>query len=229
MDEILGYEKELLGFYVSGHPLDSYRGNFESSKLTKLAALEEVDTSAKPITVFIAGIVNTMEVRYSKKDNRPFATFTFEDFTGQTEIMAWSDDFEKHKETLKAGAVLGLRCRCSKDQRTEQNRLTLSDAKPLKPRKARSPEAGNLNGNDKQAEEPKPKEVKPVLLRLNARRHSNIDLARIKEVLEQHPGEVPVLLDIIRADGGVVRLQMGDQFRVEQTRRLIEQLHHWLA
>lgn len=77
---------------VSGHPLDSFRGHFDSTKITKLMALDEVDVSAKPQTVFIAGIVNTMEVRYSKKDNCPFATFTFEDFTGQIEMMAWSEE-----------------------------------------------------------------------------------------------------------------------------------------
>ena len=40
-EEVMGYEKELLGFYVSGHPLDKFRGVFENPKVTRLADLEE--------------------------------------------------------------------------------------------------------------------------------------------------------------------------------------------
>lgn len=229
-DETLAFEKELLGFYVSGHPLDSYRGHFESSKLTKIIALEEVDTSAKPQTVYIAGIVNTMEVKYSKKDNRPFATITFEDFTGQIEMMVWSDDYEKFKEVLKVGSVLGLRCRCMKDQRTEGNRLTLGDAKPLLPKKARVANAGEAGAASPRPEKPTPPPAppRPLLLRLDCRRHSQIDLDRIHEVLVQHPGELPVQFEFSYNGGSKIRLQAGDEFRVSQTKDLIQQLMIWL-
>lgn len=229
MDETLAFEKELLGFYVSGHPLDSYRGNFESSKLTKIIALEEVDTSAKPQTVFIAGIVNSLDVKYSKKDNRPFATFTFEDFTGQIEMMVWSDEYEKFKEFLKVGAVLGLRCRCMKDQRTEGNRLTLGDAKPLSPKKARVANAGEAGVEAPAKPAPPPAPPKPLLLRLDCRRHSQIDLDRIHEVLTQFPGELPVLFEFNNSStGNKVRLQAGDEYRVTQTKDLVQQLMIWL-
>jgi DNA polymerase-3 subunit alpha len=224
-DEVLAYEKELLGFYVSGHPLDSYRGHFDSSKLTKLAALDEVDTSAKPQTVFIAGIVNSLEVKYSKKDNRPFATFTFEDFTGQIELMAWSEEYEKFKEVLKVGSVLGLRCRCMKDQRTEGNRLTLSDAKELKPKKARV----RAEGEEPEEQEAKPPPPpKPLVLHLDTRKHGQIDLDRIHEVLAQHPGELPVIFEFLYNGGRKVRLEAGDQFRISQTKDLVQALSIWI-
>lgn len=226
MDEVLGYEKELLGFYVSGHPLDNFRGNFESSKITKLAMLNEVDTAAKPQTVWIAGIINTLEVKYSKKDNRPFATFTFEDFTGQIELMAWSEEYEKFKDVLKAGNVLGLRCRCMKDQRTEGNRLTLSEAKELKPKKARDPNAATALPEIKPAAPPAP--PKPLLLRLDCRRHSDIDLDRIHEVLTQHPGELPVIFEFSYNGGSKVRFEAAPEFRITQTKDLVQALMIWL-
>jgi DNA polymerase-3 subunit alpha len=225
MDEVLGFEKELLGFYVSGHPLDNFRGHFDSSKITKLAMLDEVDVSAKPQTVFIVGIINTMEVKYSKKDNRPFATFTFEDFTGQIEMMAWSEEYEKFKEVMKVGSVLGLRCRCMKDQRTEGNRLTLSDAKELKPKKARDPNAATSIA-DRPVAPPAP--PKPLLLRLDCRRHSEIDLDRIHEVLTQHPGDLPVIFEFSYNGGSKVRLEAGDEFRITQTKDLVQALMIWL-
>jgi len=228
MDETLAFEKELLGFYVSGHPLDSYRGHFESSKLTKIMALEEVDTSGKPQTVFIAGIVNSLDVKYSKKDNRPFATFTFEDFTGQIEMMVWSDEYEKFKDVLKVGAVLGLRCRCMKDQRTEGNRLTLSDAKPLQPKKARVANAGEAGAEVPVKPAPPAAPPKPLLLRLDCKRHSQIDLNRIHEVLVQFPGDLPVIFEFSYNGGSKVRLEAGDEYRVTQTKDLVQQLMIWL-
>ena len=226
MDEVLGFEKELLGFYVSGHPLDNFRGNFESTKITKIAMLSEVDTSAKPQTVWIAGIVNTMEVKYSKKDNRPFATFTFEDFTGQIELMAWSDEYEKFKDVLKVGTVLGLRCRCMKDQRAEGNRLTLGEAKELKPKKARDPNAATALPEVKPAAPPAP--PKPLLLRLDCRRHSDIDLDRIHEVLTQHPGDLPVIFEFSYNGGSKVRFEAAPEFRITQTKDLVQALMIWL-
>ncbi len=227
-DEILAFEKELLGFYVSGHPLDSYRGHFESSKLTRIAVLDEIDTSVKPQTVFIAGIVNTLEVKYSKKDNRPFATFTFEDFTGQIEMMVWSDEYEKFKDLLKIGSVLGLRCRCMKDQRTEGNRLTLGDAKELKPKKARDPNAGEAGAAPAERPAAPPAPPKPLVLRLDTRRHSQIDLDRIHEVLLRHPGDLPVIFEFNRPGAPRLRLEAGDEFRVSQTKDLVQALMIWL-
>lgn len=239
-DEILGYEKELLGFYVSGHPLDSYRGHFDSSKLTQIGALDEVDTSAKPVTVWISGIVSRLDVRYSKKDNRPFATLAFEDFTGGTEIMVWSDDYEKHKALLLVGNVLHLRCRCQKDQRTESNRLALYDVKQLEPKKARrrsEPVEGEEDSNgsngksrsngaaNRGAATPPP--VRPVVVRINPRKHSTIDIERIYEVITRHPGDVPFIIEFSQPNSAPVRMQAADEFKVAQSKELMNALEVW--
>jgi DNA polymerase-3 subunit alpha len=223
--ETLDFEKELLGFYVSGHPLDDFRGHFDSTKITKIIAINEVDTAQKPQTVFIVGIVNTMAVKYSKKDNRPFATFTFEDFTGQIEMMAWSEEYEKFKDLLQPGQVLGLRCRCMKDQRAEGNRVTMSDAKELKAKKARDTNAAT-NVAEKPVAPPAP--PKPLLLRLDSKRHSQIDLDRIHEVLLNHPGDLPVIFEFAYNGGSKVRLEVAEEFRISQTKDLIQQLMIWM-
>ncbi len=225
-DEILANEKELLGFYVSGHPLDNFRGHFDSSKITKIIEINEVDTTQKPQTIFLTGIINTCAVKYSKKDNRPFATFTFEDFTGQIEMMAWSEEYEKFKELLVPGKVLGLRCRCMKDQRTEGNRVTMSDAKELQPKKARNPNAATTVAE--KAPPPPPAPPKPLLLRLDSRRHSQIDLERIHEVLLQHPGELPVIFEFAYNGGSRVRMEVGEEYRVTQTKDLVQKLMIWM-
>lgn len=224
-DDVLAHEKELLGFYVSGHPLDKFRGHFDSPRITRIGALDDVDTSAKPVSVFVAGIIKAVDARYSKKDNRPFCIFTFEDFSGAAEIMTWSDEYEKFKDLLKPGAVLGMRVRCAKDQRGEGNRVTLGgDVKELKPKKARDP--GAAPAPPPEASPPAP--PKPLLLRLDCRRHSQIDLDRIHEVLTAHPGDLPVHFEFLRRDGTRLRLEAGPEFRVTQTKDLVQALMIWL-
>ncbi len=224
-DEVLAFEKELLGFYVSGHPLDSYRGHFDSTKFIKISSIEEIDTKQKPSSHSIAGILSQLEVRYSKKDNRPFATFKVEDFTGVQEMMCWSDDYEKLKEVLANGAVLDLRIRVSKDQKTDGNRVTMNNAQVLKPKAAKPRNAGDPDPS----EPPPPKAPappKPVVLKLNGT-HDETDLERIHEVLIAHPGTLPVFLEISR-NGHKARLELDESFRVTPSPDLRRALTVWL-
>lgn len=224
-DEVLAFEKELLGFYVSGHPLDSYRGHFDSPKIIKIASIADIDTKEKPSSHSIAGILSQLEVRYSKRDNRPFATFKFEDFTGQIEMMCWSDDYEKVKEVLANGAVLGLRIRVSKDQKTDGNRVTMNSATPLKPKAAKPRNAGDPDPSEPPPPKP-PAPPKPVVLKLNGT-HDETDLERIHEVLIAHPGTLPVFIEISR-NGHKARLELDESFRVTPGPDLRRALTVWL-
>jgi DNA polymerase-3 subunit alpha len=225
-DEVLAFEKELLGFYVSGHPLDSYRGHFDSSKIIKIASIADIDTKEKASSHSIAGILSQLEVRYSKRDNRPFATFKFEDFTGQIEMMCWSDDYEKVKDVLANGAVLGLRIRVSKDQKTDGNRVTMNSATPLKPKAAKPRNAADPDPSEPPPPKP-PAPPKPVVLRLNTKQHDVTDLERIQEVLLAYPGTLPVFLEISR-NGHKARLELDESFRVTPGPDLRRALTVWL-
>ena len=211
--DLIGFEKELLGFYVSGHPLDTYRGNFDSPKLTKIAAIEEI---TEKTTITIAGLIQSCEVKYTKKDNKAFAVLKIEDFTGAIEAMCWNEAFEKGKELLKPGTVVAMRATCEKDQRSEMNRLMVREVKPLKPKKV----------------SPKIEVVEDVpqvlLLKLDTAKHSMGDLETIRDILADHPGEVPVQFEIRRAGQDTIKLAAGEDFSVSQTTLLIEMLQPWM-
>ena len=219
MDEVLVFEKELLGFYVSGHPLDKFRGNFESTKLTKLSALEEI-MDAKG-SHHVAGILSNVDVKYTKKDNRAFATFVIEDFTGTSEVLAWPDDYEKCKEFIKNSNVVEIRARLRKDDRSGANSLTAQDVKLLKPRKARQVRP------EQEPALPEPV-IKPLVLRLDSARHSTAELESLKTVLLSHPGGVPVEFEITTLKGQCLRLAAGDDYRIEQSKDLIQALLSWM-
>lgn len=222
--ELIAFEKELLGFYVSGHPLDSYRGNFDSTRFTKIAAIEEI-TQRTIITV--GGLISVADVRYSKKDNRPFATLKIEDFTGAIEAMCWSDDYEKFKEHIVVGAVVEMRATCDKDQRTEMNKLTVRDIKPLKPKKAVNRPRLEDTPADEVAELP-PATAQVLQLTLRSSHHDSSDVTRLRHILQGHPGSVPVCIDIVRRDDSIVSYEVDGKYRVSQTTDLLQQLSDWL-
>src|SRR5437764_3953403 len=73
--EKLSYEKELLGFYVSGHPLDAYVELFAAKNYRSIASLSDLDDRA---SFKIAGAIVSVEKKFTKKEGKPFAVVCLE-------------------------------------------------------------------------------------------------------------------------------------------------------
>ncbi len=130
--EYLTYEKDLLGFYVTGHPLDEYRETVAAGDYRNLAELPGLKPTGKKLYSF-AGLVGEVTLKYTKRDGKPFAILIFEDFFGQTEAMVWSETYMKTRDLLVAGTPIVLKAKVEKDSRTEENRLIAEDIKRLVP------------------------------------------------------------------------------------------------
>jgi len=109
-DEVtrLAYEKETMGFYVTGHPLTKYELDMERFDIVSNAALGDLSPSAQ---VRIAGMVkHTKEITTRKGDRMAF--LFLEDMTGTTEVTVFSDLYKEKKELLESGdplVVVGTR------------------------------------------------------------------------------------------------------------------------
>ncbi len=209
-EELMAFEKELLGFFVSGHPLDNYRHIYESKYITRIADVQEV--KEERVSLRVAGLIQRLEVKYTKKDNRAFATFALEDFSGTVEVISWSEGYEKFKDLLVEGGVIGMKGRCEKDSRSETIRMTVQEVKPLKPVKPEKP-----NG--------KPK---PLALYMDVLKHGPKDLDAIHKILTDHPGETPVQLRIMTASGEEAVLRVGRSLNVEVNAQLQQALQPWV-
>ena len=90
-------EKELLGFYISGHPLG------EHSKIIELYSthnLAEIKTFSGDAKVRVGGIISDMEIKTSKKNGSKFAVLQFEDTVGNIECIIFSSAYEQYKDLL---------------------------------------------------------------------------------------------------------------------------------
>ncbi|MBL9153492.1 MAG: DNA polymerase III subunit alpha [Verrucomicrobiales bacterium] len=239
-EEYLAHEKELLGFYVTGHPLDRYRPTIEAGKYRRIAEIQSLKTGGK-IDYRFAGILQEVIVKYGKRDGKPFAVVFFEDFTGNTELMVWSDVFEKRKNFLTKGAVIVLTAKVEDDQRSESKRLTAIDVAPLTidPKAPPVPIKQGLiadqTGSDRNPPPPAPRReahhdpgIPPVVLTLDCIRDTERSLTEIRAAVTRFPGQRPLHLQLRRADGTEVMLAAGQAYRVSDDFTLAPELRLWL-
>ncbi len=203
--EKLGFEKELLGFYVTGHPLDDYRPLLESSKYTPIARLGELEDKSTPT---IAGALTSVEKKFTKKDSKPFAVVIIEDLTGPLEVMIWNETFNKSQQHLVQGAIVSISGRL--DMREEAPRLVANEVKPIKkPAKSAA--------------------ERPVVLTFDRANTTPDDLARVRAIVEKHPGQQALEFVFTSPSTSPVRLRAGREFSLTLNDVAKDELAPWLA
>ncbi len=201
-EEKLAAEKELLGFYVTGHPLDEYRAILESGKYTPVASLGDMDDKA---TVCVGGALTVVDKKFTKKDGKPFAICTLEDLTGPVEVMIWNETFSKVAQQLEKGRVVGITGRL--DKREESPRLVASEVAPVK--------RGKI--------EP------PLVLCLPADQTTESALLDLRATIRRFPGTRRLQLEFAGPGGRKLRVQVAPEYSVEESPDLREKLAAFLA
>jgi DNA polymerase III subunit alpha len=110
LTELLNYEKEVTGMFMSGHPLDNFRFEINHYGITSMADFNEIkDTvtaQTNPNKTFrLAGLVVDAQHRVTKT-GRQFGSFSIEDYTGKCEFMLWADDYMRYTNYLEKGKNL---------------------------------------------------------------------------------------------------------------------------
>ncbi|ACH93519.1 DNA polymerase III subunit alpha [Borrelia duttonii] len=103
--ELLGFEKELLGFYVSGHPLDPYKSELEF--FTNFNVVKDLASRRNTVVKF-AGSLNFIRVVHLKKNNARMAFGIVENFEGSIEIVVFPESYDRYKHLLIEDDVIGV-------------------------------------------------------------------------------------------------------------------------
>ncbi|MBI1307918.1 MAG: DNA polymerase III subunit alpha [Bacteroidetes bacterium] len=102
--ERLNREKQVIGMYISGHPLDAYSHDIRLFCTLNFSDLGEIN-SAKNQKVKVAGIVTSHQNRMSK-NGKPFSIFVLEDFSGSFEFALFGDEYAKFNGYIRPNAML---------------------------------------------------------------------------------------------------------------------------
>jgi len=128
----LRYEKEIAGFYVSGHPLDNYKtiiNNYCNTNLDLLQKQEELEKFLTKTAKFV-GIVSVVQ-QGTTKTGKDYGRITFEDESGTFEWMLFSEDFKKYKYLFEVGKQLFITASAGERYRRNPNDPRNLDLKPV--------------------------------------------------------------------------------------------------
>lgn len=103
-EQILSYEKEVLGIYLSGHPLEKYRAMMDKTISARTTDFQPDEETGLPrVTdgqkVIIGGMITDKTIKYTK-NNKVMAFLTVEDLVGTVEVVVFPRDFEKNQSML---------------------------------------------------------------------------------------------------------------------------------
>jgi DNA polymerase-3 subunit alpha len=193
--DLLAAEKELLGFYVTGHPLSPYATVIEQYALTT------IDKAAKlpnRTLTRLGGMVGAIQNGFSKKSNKPYAMVTIEDMQGTMQMLCMNENYDKYKELLVPGQAVMIVGEINngedKPKIFPQEIMLLDDA-------------------------PK-KYTKQVHLRLHTAHLSPPQIETIHALTSAHGGACPLFLCFMRPGGEIIFIEAHEKYRVTPSRHL---------
>ena len=168
--EKLSYEKEILGFYFSGHPLTQFAAQLETLHTVKVEDLAE-----RKGKVSVAGIITELRKRQTRK-GQLMAAFVLEDDTGTVETVAFPDLYQEVYEDVIEDTVVVVEASIRRDG--DQVKLTASGLQQLNKHKAL--------------------EEKFLTLNLDLNKLQPLQLKEIVEIIKASPGETPMVFRIMK-------------------------------
>jgi DNA polymerase-3 subunit alpha len=183
--ERLAKEKEILGFYISGHPLEPYRTEvelFASHTVSQLGTWTD-----QPIALGV--VVTAIKRQISKRSGAEFARLTIEDFTGSTEVLVFPETWTVLADRIKPDVpVLVKGAYARRDQGAERPTLIVESVTPFAELRA----TGNV----------------AVSIELKAGDRVSRELMHdVREVIEVHAGSAPLELRWSDGNGSSARLR----------------------
>ncbi|MEW6184765.1 MAG: OB-fold nucleic acid binding domain-containing protein, partial [Thermodesulfobacteriota bacterium] len=197
----LAYEKEILGFYITGHPLTRFSETLKDLKTSEIQSLVELEDKEN---VRLAGMVAALKEINSKKGER-MAFATLEDLSGACEIIIFSDIYRKFGSYLKEETPLCVAGVTSRDEKGVK--VIANEVLPLA-----------------EVEENK---AQQAVLKIQVNGLNRIHLSELKDLLNAHKGLCPVQICACLPDESQVVLSLPEHFTIKpsvQLRREIKTL-----
>ncbi|MBC8464135.1 MAG: DNA polymerase III subunit alpha, partial [Bacteroidetes bacterium] len=165
---MLNKEKEVVGFYISGHPLDDYKLEMENFCTANIGEMQDLDT-AKGKDLRVAGMVSQVEHRFTKT-GKPFGTITIEDYHDNITFFLFGEEYPKFKPYMTEGWFLFAQCRVqSRRWKEDELEMKLVSVELLS--------------------EIKEKALRSVVLTVQAKDVNELLLERIEDLSEEYKGK----------------------------------------
>jgi DNA polymerase III subunit alpha len=195
----LGFEKEMLGLYVSDHPLLGVSGSLKAAGAVRIPGLLDASDGSN---VTIGGLVGGITRRWTKKGD-PMVFFQLEDLEGSVEVVAFPKTVNEYGPLIQDDSILIVKGRL--DHRGDDVKVIARELHVMEVR-----------------------DVSTLRLSVPAAKLSADLVVRLKTVLANHPGQASVILEMANGERRKV-LKLSDEFRVELRSALYAELRELLG
>jgi DNA polymerase III subunit alpha len=193
--DLLACEKELLGFYVTGHPLTPYAPVLEKYSLATTKTLAQLPNRA---VTRLGGMIAGLQNGISKKSGKPYSLVTLEDLDGAVQILCMKENYDKNRELLVQGKAIFVIGEVNTGE--DRPKIFPQEIMPL--------------------EEVPVRFTRQVHLRLHTAHLTPKSIEALGEVVAAHPGKCPVMLCFVRTTGEVIFLETHERFSVKPSAQL---------
>ncbi len=195
----LAFEREMLGLYVSDHPLSGLEHVLASAADCSIAALLADENRAEGSMVTVCGLVTSLQRKMSKNGN-PWAAVTLEDIDGSLEVLFFGETYLSYATVLAEDAVVTVRGRV----RRRDDALQLQAVEVSLP---------DVSAAD----------ARPVTITMPVTRCTPPVVERLREILGAHPGVTEVNLRLVQPGRATV-MRLEDTLRIERSPALFGDL-----
>ncbi len=199
----LNKEKEVIGIFISGHPLDDYRTEIDAFCKGSVSMLNEMDQHVGK-EISIAAIVTESESRVTKNGD-PFGTIIIEDYSDAYKMFLWKENYLKYRHLLGVNSFVVLRGRIEVPVRRKDLELNISSIELLS--------------------ELKEKQAKMLEIKMQASMVNQLIISDLYRVLHEHSGTQCGLSFMIsdELDGYTLKMPSAN-IRIEPTNELFNTL-----
>ncbi|MEQ8495501.1 MAG: DNA polymerase III subunit alpha, partial [Gammaproteobacteria bacterium] len=199
-EELLACEKETLGLYLSGHPIDRYREELAGFASCTLADL-------KPGRKRVVGLI--MGVRIIKTRRGRIAIVTLDDQTARVEVTVYREVFEQHMDKLVADQIVVVEGNCDVDEFSGDYSIQCEDLMTL--------------------DEARNRLARALVLSVTEQELGNGFVGTLQEVIATHGnGNCRIAIEYAR-DCARARIRLGDGWRVQVNDKLLDGLRGYLG
>lgn len=202
--QLLAFEKQLLGFYITGHPLAKYEEILKTyASCSTVGLVHQFDGRE----VAIGGIITKVKYTTTKKKNERMAIISLEDLDGVIEVLIFPTAFQGAEGVVKLNAVVFIKGRAN--LREEVPKVIANEIIPI--------------------DEVPHRYTKAVHIELVTAGLETERLQALKEILTKYPGRIPVYLNLITPVGKKVHIVVDERLGVDPNGELFNELEKFLG
>jgi DNA polymerase-3 subunit alpha len=241
---LLFKEKELLGFFLTGHPMDAYKEVLERLSCASLSSALELPHDAVFRTAFL---IESVQVRISAKTQKKFAILMISDGYVSLELPIWSELYEEKSALLKENQLIysvlqidkreeeapKISCRwfddltIASEEMMQQCDLAFDKAKQQVKRMQFAKTSAAAKPKAAEADKPAPPQ-KPHSVKLDLEKVRLSHLVELKALFEDHRGSTPMNLSFFQAGQPFAELHIDKQWGINVTSAFEKQLSAFL-